>query len=325
MESYNSDKDVSHSTRVSGCRRFARGTKTGVLRLARKFSVCAAVSAAALLPACRPGPAGGAAPPRTLRIALCQYGTRLGGLQWNIEHAYDYSSEAFENGAHFVVLPEFSFHGFVDIKEAWLLVEELERTDYMRRFSNLACWHKGYLLLNHPARDGDELANESVLLGPDGKVVARYRKRRSSRIDRLAGFSSGDECGVFDLPWGKTGMLICMDIKGVMLPEHGEADLIVAQLAMAGVWTPQARTPDYVCEPISNLVEYTETVATRWAKVSESYVVLVNKTGLEHSYAFIGNSLAVTPSGEILAHASSGPGIVYADLPLGDDGRLVPD
>ena len=54
-----------------------------------------------------------------------------------------------------------------------------------------------------------------------------------------------------------------------------------------------------------------------------AHVAIANKTGIERGLAFVGGSLAVCPNGEVMANASTGPGIAYVDLPLDRDGLLI--
>ncbi len=61
-------------------------------------------------------------PKETLKIALCQYNTRINNLPWNLGHAIALAEEAFEQGAHYVILPEFSFSGMTELRSLHKLI-----------------------------------------------------------------------------------------------------------------------------------------------------------------------------------------------------------
>jgi len=64
-------------------------------------------------------------------------------------------------------------------------------------------------------RDEHRVSNVAVLIGPDGKVVGKYRKVALPRTEIEAGVEAGDEAGdaypVFDTRFGKVGMMVCYD------------------------------------------------------------------------------------------------------------------
>ena len=51
----------------------------------------------------------------------------------------------------------------------------------------------------------------SALIGPDGKLVGKYRKVTLPRGEIEAGITPGHDYPVFDTRFGKVGMMICYD------------------------------------------------------------------------------------------------------------------
>lgn len=80
-------------------------------------------------------------------------------------------------------------------------------------FCDKAHQHKVWLIPGSMfVREGGKLYNESVVINPDGKIVARYRKMFPF-APYEHGVTGGSECLVFDVPGvGRFGLSICYDI-----------------------------------------------------------------------------------------------------------------
>ena len=94
---------------------------------------------------------------------------------------------------------------------------------------------KMYVAANLREQDGDQLYSTSYLLGPDGRVIGKYRKSHRLPDENIA---LGSELPVFDTPLGKIGLMIGTDhywpeIPLVMSLEG--ADLILASLSVEPV------------------------------------------------------------------------------------------
>lgn len=78
-------------------------------------------------------------------------------------------------------------------------------------FGKLAKAHNTYIVAGLIERDQHLVYNTSVLLGPDGNLVGKYRKVTLPRGEIEAGLTPGDELPVFQTRFGKLGMMICYD------------------------------------------------------------------------------------------------------------------
>jgi predicted amidohydrolase len=81
-------------------------------------------------------------------------------------------------------------------------------TDY---FGTLAKKHDLYIVAGLVERDRHLIYNVAVLIGPDGKVVGKYRKTCLPRSEIHGGIAPGDEYPVFQTRFGKLGMMVCYD------------------------------------------------------------------------------------------------------------------
>jgi predicted amidohydrolase len=78
-------------------------------------------------------------------------------------------------------------------------------------FGRLAQQHNLYLVAGLVERAGPLIYNVAVLIGPDGKVVGKYRKTSLPRSEIESGITPGHEYPVFETRFGKVGMMVCYD------------------------------------------------------------------------------------------------------------------
>jgi len=82
-------------------------------------------------------------------------------------------------------------------------------TEYFGRLSDQ---HDLYLVIGLTERDGEVIYNTSVMMGPEGERVGKYRKVCLPREEIEGGVTPGNEYPVFDTRFGKVGMMICWDV-----------------------------------------------------------------------------------------------------------------
>jgi predicted amidohydrolase len=149
----------------------------------------------------------------------------------------------------------------------------------------------------------DRLYNSAACVGPKG-FVGIYRKVHLFNREYLF-FAPGDlGFPVFDLPFGKLGIMICFDWY---YPESART------LALRGA--------QLIAHP-SNLVmpHCPDAMVTRCLE-NRVFAATANRVGTEDrrgiSFTYIGKSEIVTPSGEIIQRLSTdAPGIAVADVDL---------
>lgn len=263
-----------------------------------------------------------------IRFALCQYGSRVDGFRWSFEHAMAYAEEAVRHGADVVVLPEYSFTSAHDLRrgKAWVNLDEQPwmgpaLADFARR-------HRCYVFANHGRTFGQHRQhhlNETVIVGPGGEVEASYQKRFVALIDQRVRFGpSTNGPVVAELPFARAGLLICKDTE---FPERFEnayrdVDLLVAQFGNITHWGEEW-SPRGLRDPIALATNTFPQVAENWHAVFGKTMLMVNKSGVEDTFAFIGGSRVVDEDGQVVASANSDENILYVDFPVGEDGRIV--
>lgn len=78
-------------------------------------------------------------------------------------------------------------------------------------FGQLALKHHLHLVVGLVEKERHLIYNVAVLIGPDGKVIGKYRKVTLPRTEEDAGLTPGHEYPVFDTKLGKIGLMVCYD------------------------------------------------------------------------------------------------------------------
>jgi predicted amidohydrolase len=160
-----------------------------------------------------------------------------------------------------------------------------------------------------PGQEGRHLSNTSVVLGPDGRVCATYRK-----IHRF-GFGTGEprlmeagtELVVTDLPAPAdaltVGLSTCYDLR---FPELYRAQLdLGAQLFVIPAAWPAPR------------VEAWRLLARARAIEDQCFVLTCNTAGAHAGVEMGGYSAVIDPWGKVLAEAGTGEEILSVQIDPG--------
>src|SRR6185295_7505084 len=75
----------------------------------------------------------------------------------------------------------------------------------------LARRHSVHIVAGLVEREKHLIYNSSVLIGPDGALIGKYRKVALPRTEIEAGITPGTEYPVFETKLGRIGMMICYD------------------------------------------------------------------------------------------------------------------
>ena len=245
-----------------------------------------------------------------MKTGFVQFCPVLGDVNTNVE-AIDRLVRSVEQ-VDLLVLPELCTTGYnFDSKEqAWELSEPIHDGTFVKHLVSLCREKRMHIVAGINERDGDKLYNSAVLVGPNG-VVGKYRKMHLFMNEKDI-FQPGDlGLPVFDIGWGKIGLLICFDW---VFPEAWRI------LALEGA--------DIVCHP-SNLVipGLCQRAVPINALMNRVYVVTANRIGTEGDLTFTGLSAIADPKGEVLAQASSVDeevAVVDIDVALARDKRITP-
>ena len=203
----------------------------------------------------------------------------------NVERATAFVREAASSGADLVVLPEIWNVGYFAFDEYETGAEPLDGPT-VSRFRDLAAeldihLHAGSIV----ERDGENLYNTNVLIGPDGDVLDTYRKIHlfgyESQESQL--LTPGDRIVTVDTELGTMGMVTCYDLR---FPElframrDDGADLVLVSSA----W-PHERLSHWLLLNRTRAME------------NQVFLAAANLVGENEGVRVAGNSLVVDPWG----------------------------
>ena len=222
-----------------------------------------------------------------MRVAVVQTNPEFGEVRKNNTQALSMMESV---NADLYVLPELfnTGYNFIDKNEVRRLAERVPgpTSEAMCRFAK----EKNSFVVYGFAEKTENIFNSAALVGPSG-IVGVYRKVHLFDRENLF-FAPGDRgFQVFDLPFGKVGIMICFDW---IYPESARS------LALKGA--------QLIAHP-SNLVlpHCPDAMVTRCLE-NRVFAATADRVGLENRGGFdlryIGMSEIVSPRGEILQRLS---------------------
>ncbi|MBI1916209.1 MAG: carbon-nitrogen hydrolase family protein [Planctomycetes bacterium] len=133
----------------------------------------------------------------------------------NFRRAEPLIRAAAAKGARIVCTTECFLDGYaiadksIPLKEYRALGEPIPGGTYYRRLADLAGQLKIHLVAGMLEVDGEARYNTAVLIGPDGKLIGKYRKQKLGH--ESARNTAGSASPVFETPYGCVGIMICAD------------------------------------------------------------------------------------------------------------------
>ena len=232
----------------------------------------------------------------TIVVAAVQTRAITGDKQGNNERALEAIHQAIDDGAQLLVLPELGNSGYVfnTRDEVAELAEPVFGGETTAMWTKVARERGVYICGGLAEADGGNFFNAAVLVGPEG-FVGRYRKAHLWDEEKLF-FEPGDlGLNVFDLPFGRVGIMICYDgwhPEVMRILKLKGADVILDPTCW--VLVPNVVTPE---NPVSAYVHMAS------AHVNSLFVVCADQCGVERGCTFLGRSCIAGPAGFV-----AGPG-----------------
>jgi predicted amidohydrolase len=225
----------------------------------------------------------------------------LGDTRKNTQQFEEAAEEAARRGSHLLVLPELWSTGYA-LDQARELGSQLNVGTFAH-VSTIATQQKISIIGSVLEKRGVEVANSAAFFAPNGKLLGVYRKIHLFRLmDEHKWLQPGAAPLLMDLPWGKTAIAICYDLRFPELFRRYAVDgakLII----VPAEW------------PLQRLEHWRALVQAR-AIENQCYVVACNACGMTGDTAFAGHSMIVDPWGKIVVEAGETPVLLTADIEL---------
>jgi len=228
----------------------------------------------------------------------------------NLEKAATFVRLAAERGALLIVLPEvFAWRG--PRAEEPAQVEAIPGPT-AERLRELAHRHRVYLLAGSFLEKTDEARsyNSSLLLNPEGEILAHYRKIHlfdvdipgQVRVKESDTKKPGEGVVACETPLGTFGLSVCYDLR---FPELYRG---LADRGAEVIFVPSAFT-------FPTGAAHWEPLLRARAIENQAYVIAPNQIGKNaHGFADYGNSMIVDPWGKVIARAADKECFITAEI-----------
>ena len=144
--------------------------------------------------------------------------------------------------------------------------------------------YNSYIIFTMNEKDGDFIYNTAVIIGRDGKICGTYRKTHLPLLEAEWGTSPGNEHKVFDLDFGRVGVIICYDqyfpensrtlaLMGaeiIFIPTMGEDEVVQRAIARTnGVYVVvsgyRGSAHSRIINPLGEIVNFVPDLKTGFA------------------------------------------------------------
>lgn len=235
-----------------------------------------------------------------ITIALAQIDIGLGRVEENLTKAKEMVSRAREEGAQVILFPELWSTGY----DLGRMEEHAMATEgLLLRLSQLAEERLIYIIGSLITKKGENYFNTATIFSSEGQMVGEYDKGHLfPPLEEDRHFSPGWSTPLFDLPWGKTALAICYDLR---FPE------LFRRYTLAGakiVFLPSEW-------PYPRLEHWRVLLRAR-AIEDQIFLVACNRVGEAKGYRFVGHSAICDPRGERVIEGGEEEALLVATIDL---------
>jgi predicted amidohydrolase len=146
--------------------------------------------------------------PKGLLFGLGQLPVAMGDKEANVAALFRGIEEAAKATCDVALFPECSLAGWLSAS-ARSAAEEIPGP-VTRKIAEAARRRKMAVVVGLEERDGDRVYNSAVMIGPDGKILAKHRKINELEIG-LQVYTRGASLGVFEFEGRTMALDICAD------------------------------------------------------------------------------------------------------------------
>ncbi|AWR96846.1 acyltransferase [Acidianus sulfidivorans JP7] len=224
----------------------------------------------------------------------------------NIKRQVELVQKAIDNKAKIISLDELSNTVYFPFEQnpKYFSLAESEKDETISTFKEISKEREASIIVPIFERDNNFFYNTAFIID-NGKVIGKYRKThlpQEEYFNEYYFFKVGDlGFPVFDLKGVKTGVVICHDRH---FPETVRSEVV------KGAWL-------VFVPSVAAFKEIWELELRAHAVFNTSYIVGINRFGKEYpnqKEEYFGESMIISPMGEIISKAGKGEEILYADI-----------
>ena len=223
-----------------------------------------------------------------LTISLAQIDIALGQPQVNLAKVREWTAEASRRGSDVVLFPELWSTGY-DLENAEQYATRLDE-GLFAELATLARENAIHICGSLLCVEDGRYHNTAPLFSPAGKCLGHYSKIHLFRLmDEDRYLAAGQAVPVFDLPWGKSAIAICYDLR---FPE------LFRRYALAGV-----RIIFLPAEWPHPRLEHWRALLQARAIENQLFIAACNRVGENKGERFFGHSAIYDPWGRLVIEA----------------------
>ena len=248
-----------------------------------------------------------------MRIAMCQMAS-AGSVEQNLAKSLEAVKKAAKKQADLVLFPE------VQLTEFFPQYEGQDKSAYQVTLDSqivkefqAVCREQGImavpnLYLKPNTGKADKRAYDaSLLIDKDGTIIGIQKMVHIAQAEQFYEkdyyLPSDDGFWVYDTPFGKIGIVVCFDRH---YPESIRTETLMGAEC---ILIPTVNTKS---EPLEMFEQEIRVQAFQ----NSVFIAMCNRVGVEDKMEFAGESLVVSPQGEVLVKADAAEQLVYADIDL---------
>jgi len=243
---------------------------------------------------------------KDLRMACLQIDSAQKDIAGNLKKIIERIDGAARQKANLMVACELALSAFLLSRDEYVSVAQTIPGPATETVGAAARKANAYVVFGLPEKDGGDIFNAVAVLGPNGGLVAKYRKAHLWLTENQT-FARGNDLCIFDTEFGKIGASICYDI---MYPE------LIRAIAAKGAGVITHSTGMVTTEDCDKFAWdagfYNSFVRTR-AWENQVYIPSCNRCGNDLFLYFLANSCVAAPWGEIVGKLGHAEGTLFAD------------
>ena len=220
-------------------------------------------------------------------------------------------NQSIKNKADLIITPETTSLITSDKKILYKNTFRMSSDPLIKKVKEIAKQNKKWILIGSlPIKDKTKYRNRSIMINPNGKIVAYYDKIKMFDVklpnreqhNESKTFKPGNKLVSIKLPWGRIGLTICFDLR---FPEIYRN---LSKKNLNFITVPSAFT---------KITGKKHWLALLKARAIENfcYIFAPNQVGKNtKKRETFGHSAIISPDGKILKLKKKGVGIIYCNI-----------
>ena len=220
-------------------------------------------------------------------------------------------NQSIKNKADLIITPETTSLITSDKKILYKNTFKMSADPLIKKVKEIAKQNKKWILIGSlPIKDKTKYRNRSIMINPNGKIVAYYDKIKMFDVklpnreqhNESKTFKPGNKLVSIKLPWGRLGLTICFDLR---FPEIYRN---LSKKNLNFITVPSAFT---------KITGEKHWLALLKARAIENfcYIFAPNQVGRNtKKRETFGHSAIISPDGKILKMKKKGIGIIYCKI-----------